>query len=314
MRLTGVKWDPMWTTLLGCTRGCLNYIGVEVSVPWLFGATGHGFLVNFGESTCPSHPTAWQHSRSLQLAENAGFRCMGIWGDDGELAVQQKRAWDACRESIDAGRPCLAWAMDIPEWYIVDGYDDEGYLYVGVNADDGAGPRSWRESDGLGRVPIAPCEPSDAEKTGRDALEYAIELDEQPAKWTYEDRRTGMNGYKNWRDSARALPDTGDEGHGLAYNAMVWAECRKNAVGFLSEAKQQLNGHATEAFDAAISSYSNVANHLQKVTELFPFSPPSWDENARDKKLVGKVVDELLAARDAEYAGLSAMKHILDTL
>lgn len=64
----------------------------------------------------------------------------------------------------------------------------------------------------------------------------------------------------------------------------------------------------------AISSYSGAANHLQKVTELFPFSPPHWDENARDKKLVGAVVDELLAACDAEHAGLSAIRHILDKL
>ena len=310
MLLTDVKWQPMWTTLLGCTKGCLNHLGIEVSTPWLFGVTGHAFLLNFGEDTCASHPTAWDRTRLQQMGENIGFRSAEIRGVDGELPVQQKFAWNACRKSIDNGRPCLAWAMDIPEWYIVNGYNDVGYLYVGVQADNGAGPRPWQEYDWLHIVTLTPCQPSEPSKTVKDALEYTLELDAKPTKWTFEPRKTGLAAYDNWIQAAQALPATDHPGHGMAFNAAVWAECRKNAVEFLREAKDKLSGQCDQAFNKAISHYKTVAQHLNKVAELFPFSPPDWDRNARNVQLLSRVTDELFKARKAEEKGLAALKDI----
>ena len=310
MQLDIVQWQPMWTTLLGCTKGCLDYLGFEVSTPWLFGTTGHAFLLNFGEDTCASHPTAWDRTRLQQLGENLGFQSTEIKGFDGELSAQQELAWNACRQSIDSGRPCLAWAMDIPEWYIVSGYDEVGYLYVGVQADKGAGPRPWREYDWLHLVTLTSCQPSEPSKTMKDALEYVLELDAYPTKWTFETRRTGLAAYDNWINAAQALPDLDHPGHGMAFNAAVWAECRKNAVAFLKEAKQKLSGRCDQAFDDAISHYETVAQRLNKTAQLFPFSPPDWDKNARNAQLLGIITNELATARQAEEKGLAALKDI----
>lgn len=314
MQLTNVKWQPMWTTLLGCTKGCLNYLGIEVSTPWLFGATGHAFLLNFGEDTCASHPTAWNRTRQQQLGENIGYQSTEIKGVDGDLHVQQALAWNACRQSIDDNRPCLAWAMDIPEWYIISGYDDEGYFYVGVQADGGAGPKPWQEYDWLHLITLSRCSLSDVSKTVKDALEYALELDGYPEKWTFEPRKTGLAAYDNWIEAAQTLPDLDDPGHGMAFNAAVWAECRNNAVAFLREAKHKLSGRCSETFDDAISNYETVAQHLNKIVKLFPFSPPNWDENARNAQLLNTITDELSAARKAEERGLAALKDIADNI
>ena len=48
-KLEGLIWKPFWTTHLGCIKGCLNYLGLNVSDGWLFGATGHAFVINIHE-------------------------------------------------------------------------------------------------------------------------------------------------------------------------------------------------------------------------------------------------------------------------
>lgn len=45
-KLENVKWDNAWVTHLGCIKSCLNYLGMDVSYAWLFGAMGHAFVIN----------------------------------------------------------------------------------------------------------------------------------------------------------------------------------------------------------------------------------------------------------------------------
>jgi hypothetical protein len=47
-----------------------------------------------------------------------------------------------------------AWEVEIPEFYVNYGYDEMGYHYSGPGADDGKGPKSWRElgDTGIGIV------------------------------------------------------------------------------------------------------------------------------------------------------------------
>jgi AraC family transcriptional regulator len=47
--LENLKWKNHWITHLGCLGGCLDYLKRGVSDAWLFGATGHAFLLNMGE-------------------------------------------------------------------------------------------------------------------------------------------------------------------------------------------------------------------------------------------------------------------------
>ncbi len=57
--LDNLRWQRMWTSHLGAIKGCLDYMGLNVSLPWLFGATGHAFVLNVSDVVCPSGPTAW---------------------------------------------------------------------------------------------------------------------------------------------------------------------------------------------------------------------------------------------------------------
>lgn len=45
-KLENFRWKPMNVTHLGCIKGCLNYLDLDVTDAWLFGATGHAFIMN----------------------------------------------------------------------------------------------------------------------------------------------------------------------------------------------------------------------------------------------------------------------------
>ena len=45
-KLENLRWRPMNVTHLGCIKGCLNYLGLDVTNAWLYGASGHAFIIN----------------------------------------------------------------------------------------------------------------------------------------------------------------------------------------------------------------------------------------------------------------------------
>lgn len=54
----------------------------------------------------------------------------------------------------------------------------------------------------------------------------------------HEKYATGLEGYDRW---IVALQSGNGDGFGVAYNAVVWNECREMAVGFLKEMESRLN-------------------------------------------------------------------------
>jgi len=108
--LANLKWVPRWASHVGCIKGCLDHLGVDVSDAWLYGATGHAFVLNISPGLCPSGPTDWDTSRFLELGRNVGYVVDGVdhWclQQDDDRAGAQQEAWDYARNCIDKGWPC----------------------------------------------------------------------------------------------------------------------------------------------------------------------------------------------------------------
>jgi len=49
------------------------------------------------------------------------------------------------KDAIDEGLPCYGWELDIPEYYVVYGYDEKGYLFKGPMCEKGKGSKPWSE-------------------------------------------------------------------------------------------------------------------------------------------------------------------------
>jgi hypothetical protein len=315
-KLENLKWEPRWVSHLGCIKGCLNYLNLDVSDAWLFGATGHAFIINIHDVVCPSGPTAWNMEMLFKLGKNIGYTTEGVFGKkpEGDFAKKQKLAWEKTKQAIDEGLPCYGWELDIPEYYVVYGYDDKGYYYSGAFCDSSKGPKPWQELGDtqigvLEMYTVKPNQPAGDSKTVKEALKFALEHSKGPANWIYPKYKAGLAGYGNW---IRALETGRADGLGVAYNAAVWAECRGFAVQFLKEAKKRIGGKFGSLFDTAASNYETVAQNLKKVSDTFPFQGPNV-EHVMDEASSRIAAEYLRVARNAEQAGLSALEKILMT-
>jgi len=251
------------------------------------------------------------------LGKNIGYNIdcvLGFKSIEKDFSKKQKEAWDLVRRSIDAGIPCYGWEMDIPEFYVVYGYDDDGYYFtgpggVGVLVDEGYKP--WQELGGseIGVVEmysVRPGQAADNAKTVKEALEFALE--HAAGKWAHPNYRAGLAGYDLWIETLENRLATG---HGMAFNTAVWNECRFFAQHFLKEASERIDGKASPLFEEAIGHYQTVQRNLQQVKELFPFP---WGNEIDDEERCRSAVKYLGNAKKGEEAGLRILEKIVSEL
>jgi hypothetical protein len=304
---------------MGCLKGCLDYLGIGITEAWLYGGTGHAFVLNLHEQVCPSGPTAWKTVRLFELGGNLGYRIEGVVAhkQQDDFAERQRQAWDHARQAIDQGRPCYGWELEIPEYYVVCGYDDDGYYYWCPGCEEGRGPKRWQElgDSGIGVLElysVSPGEAADDATTVREALTFGIDHAADRDQWTFEHYRAGLAGYDNWIGALQA--GTASD-MGTRYNTGVWLECRRNAAAFLEEARTRLAGRADCPFEEASARYRAVAEWLGRVAELYP-----WSFEASDAEMLPvddtsrAAVEALQAAKEAEADGLKALEAIVAAL
>jgi hypothetical protein len=322
-KLENLRWSPKWVSHLGCVKGCLDYLGIEMTDAWLYGGTSHAFVLNISDVICPSGPTAWKTMILFKGGNNLGYEFDASFGwkeGNENFAELQESTWEFTKNAIDEGVPIYGWELEIPEFYVIYGYDDVGYYYSGPMADEGKGPKPWSE---LGKSEIGLIEIySVKEGTSRDdtsivksAFENALKHASNPEAWKFVDRyASGLKGYDLW---IKALETGRADRFGMGYNIEVWRECRHYAVDFLKEAKERLNGKAESLFDDALAQYQVVAERLAQVAELYPFLPSGSSEAAGEieKDENSRVaVDLLKQAWEAEEDGLGVLEKIVEEL
>jgi len=279
----------------------------------------------------------------FKLGKNIGYEIDGVFGmkSADDFAEKQKLAWEHAKSAIDQGLPCYGWELDIPEYYVVYGYDDAtGYYFSGPGCDKGKGPKPWQE---LGDTEIGviemysvkPAQAADDIRTVKEALAFALEHAASSAKWIFPGYKARLAGYANWIFEAfsawfrctggykaglagydnwiRALEGGTADGFGMAYNAAVWCECRGYAVLFLQEATERLGGQAAALFDEAIERYQVVHENLEMVADTFPFHGME-PEHIEDKARIRTALEALRTARHAEAGGLEMLRKIVDAL
>lgn len=311
--LNGLKWQRRFVAHLGSIRACLDYLGSEMSYPWLYGGTGHAFVINVHEGVCPSGPTAWNTRMLFDLAPGLGYRAEGCKisrQDAGDaFAEKQREAWDFVRDSIDRGLPCYGFQFNDPDFCVVYGYDGEDYLYSGW----GKGRLAWRklgtwDVQVLEVYRVEPCSPAPDDKVVRDAFAMVIKHAENSEGWTQEPWHSGLDGFDVWAealDSGKAMRD------GQWYNAVVWYECRAMAVDFLAEARERLPGRCDKAFDAASVHYSTVRDKLKGLLDLHPQREDQDWQSTFASPNGATLVRE---AGAAEREGLECLRRIAATL
>ena len=316
--LENLKWSPKWVSYMGCVKGCLDYLDIEITEAWLYGGTGHAFIINISEDSCPSGPTAWKTMMLYEQAPSLGYEIKGVFGSKYNQSLEdlQKEAWDFTRKSIDNGLPVFAWEVEVPEFYVVYGYDEVGYYYSGPGADDGKGPKSWKElgDTGIGLVEFYNLKPVEAKapvEVVKSAFKQVLKHASNPDDWISDEYASGLKGLDIW---IKGLESGKANRFGMGYNAAVWYECRKFAAEFLREAKEHLDGVASIMFDEAVGNYQVVADCLGKVSKRYPWTPEDGPKIIPVDEQCMEAVGWLKVAHQAEAAGLSALEKITTEL
>ncbi len=332
-KLEGLKWHPRYNEHMGCIKGCLDYLGIDVSFPWLYGGTGNAFVLNMNDTAFVDAAQEWDVSMLFDLAPNLGYTVerltveheVALAMPDDAFRQKQREAFDWIRIRIDQGLPCYAWElMGIPAYYVITGYDDTGYTYSGWDSE----PQATCPWNKLGAFNVKqlkvhcvhPAEPAPDHKTVQDTLAAVLDRVERPDGWAvgpFADGRrycTGLPAYEMWAEaveSGRANMD------GEAYLNVVWCEAREMAVEFLQEVKARLLGicDATAcraAFDAAIAHYGVVRDKLRALSTMHPERPGKWDYTTTFASSEGAQL--VRQAADAERQGVASLKQIVANL
>lgn len=312
-KIENLKWKPHWTSHIGCLIGCKEFLGVDVSDAAVFGATGHAFIINMHAECCLSGPTAWKTEMIFNLGKNIGLDSEMVFAEkhQPDFAGQQRKAFEFVQQNIDAGVPCYGWELKIPEYYVVNGYDDNGYYYSGPGCDHGKGFAAWEK---LGNTKIGILEMYNVragevkapEAVLHEAFDAALKHAGNTENWTFPNHRSGLAGYA-WWIAALEEGKAGQMRH--SYNAAVWHECRTYAVQFLEEYQEKVSGNKHKSLvSEALSHYRVIADQLKIVTELHPFNHNFEEGPYPVDERLAKSVAALKLAKDAEAQALAVLE------
>jgi len=286
-----------------------DYMELKHSTAWIYGTSGHAFIMNIHPTLCPSGPTAFAQQPFHALAANLGFDLFGtaFHKDSVDFLQKLEEAWTNTKLAIDNDMPTYGWELDLPEFYMIFGYDKENYLFKGFEGNTLKKKWDTLGSSDIGWVCIYSANPNnkvaDVNKTLKDAFTFALKFAKKNKDWTYPAYSNGVRAYDVWID---ALQNDKYLLFGLAYNAQVWAECRSNACEFLKEAKAKLK---SKLLDNLIEHYDVISWSLQKVAGLFPMGIEKTNSES-----IETPIDSLFLAKEAEKFALAEMKHILSQL
>jgi hypothetical protein len=301
--LSQVQIPPVATSMMGCLYGTVHTWDDSLTLTDLFGYSGHAFILNIERTLCPSGPTAWDWGAILfPLRQMLTLRRLCATQDMRNPDEMRELIWQRTVESIDAGRPVILWDLILPEFYLASGYDaDRGeYLVQGLAADRVSGRVS---SSCLGKhtgkvwalFPGQHDNPNPAAARDlalRGALNWYRWPNKHDAQWTF-----GGEAWDVWI-AAMGEEEMAHSSSALSFNHIVYAECRLHAHAFLSA--------QGPAFAEAAAAYGEVANALQALCDMWPFTasilPPAQRREC---------VELLRKARDAEAHAVAALEAVV---
>jgi AraC-like DNA-binding protein len=305
MEIANLNQPPLSTTLLGCIKGASDYFDGDLSVPMLFGLTGHAFLVNMHKDLCPSSPYVWNKTRFFELLSGLGIKQVAEYQVTRETPeAERKQVEEKLKGHLNDGQLCV---LDFLEHQLFGGYDEGGFLML--KPWGGHAPTevpaipfgTWEpclQKEGWAHLTVLTkgSGPKPVEEAARDALNHALELQDHPERYEVPGYRIGPGAYENWIDAVdRGLGTS----HGHMWNGMVWTECREQAAAFFRELSEVVQpGEASRACDVLADTYAGIAGALAEARkqDLVKAEQLRLLRQARDAEAGTKAELETLAA------------------
>jgi hypothetical protein len=270
MNIANLQMASFNTTLMGVLRGVLDHDRTTVTTPMLYGGSGHAFLLNIHPELCPSGPYRWNFTPFQALVRNLGIEMTEIGSFQQDSPAERHRVEELLRRHLDSGVLC---SLLNKEHQLITGYDDGGFLtaqpwpwnpnfpplHLSYGTWAELGDEFYVRFYTLRRVATA-----DEATIIRDSLAYALDLQQNPQRHTSEPYGAGSIGYARW---IQAMQEGHGATHGAWWNAIVWAECRREASRYFSEIAARHEKSTKGIADQLAWHYGRIADLLQAVSE-----------------------------------------------
>lgn len=302
--IANLKMYPFNTTMLGVLKGVADYYDIAVGNAWLFGGSGHAFLINIHEQLCPSGPYCWKYETFYELLGNLGISMKNLGFFTSENTSEERAEIEGVlKKKIDADTPCSLLNM---ENQLISGYDDSHFIVQKPwpKVDLPFTPetltfRTWEELGDEVHIDFfsfGKIEKTDDETVIKESLSYAVDLTRNPNKYRLEKQYyIGLEAYNTWIE---AVKDGHGASHGNWWNGTVWGECRKMASKYFQEIAQKFPREFSE--EAA-----ELSNQYEKISKLLI--------KASDKKLANKEkIKTLQEAQKIEESCTNKIEELLN--
>jgi hypothetical protein len=271
MNLTTIKQPPFNTSIMGVIRGVLDFYGIKISDAMAYAGSGHAFLINVHEVICSSGPYVWNNEGFIRLLRNLGLEAIDLgFVHAGIPAAGRAGLEQKVRQNLDQGVPCSVCNMDNQ---IITGYEADHLLLTqpwscvtditpltltfGTWAE--FGKEIHANFFAFKKLPVAP-----EDKVIRESLEYAVDLFDNPGKYSMPKYGIGLLAYDNW---LKGVEQGHGKEHGNWWNGTVWSECRTQAADYFAEIAGKLTPEAAASARDLSAAYREIASGLERISD-----------------------------------------------
>ena len=304
--IPNLKMYPFETTMMGVLKGITDYFDIAVSDAWLFGGSGHAFLINIHEQLCPSGPYCWKYETFYELLRNLGISMKNLGFFTSKSTLEERgKIEEGLKKNIDAKIPCSLLNM---ENQLISGYGDTYFIVQKPwpKVDFPFTPKmltfqTWKELGDEVHIDFFTFDKiqrADDKTVIRESLSYGVDLTRNPGKYRLEKQYViGLEAYNTW---IKAIKDGHGVSHGNLWNGTVWGECRKMASRYFSEIAQKYQGKISREATELSNPYAKIAKLIIK---------------ASGKKLAdNEKIKTLLEAQKTEESCVGKIEDLLNTL
>jgi hypothetical protein len=286
--LTGVRFRPYPNTQIGALGGLLDAVGRPLEAHELWGKTGAAFAATIDLVFSPSAAYEANLYELIPLWENLGawFRHRRTRRDSPDFASAREEGLARIRESIDQGRPAIAFELGgLFEYGLVVGYDEERLAVLTLASPEepvwqpiAEWPTGFQHAraEVITLLDIAPD--FDERKADRQALRAAVDGFWQPPSpdmWLQH----GAKAWEFWTMTlSSSLPLHGAPGLGHSFQLKLFHAARSQAEQYLLACAARYPEAPTLAEAAAAAN--RAVGRLAECMAILPF--PGEKEMTRD--------------------------------
>ncbi len=307
--ISNLKMYPFNTTMMGVLKGVADYFGISISDAWMFGGSGHAFLINIHKELCPSGPYCWKYDTFYRLLRNLGISMKDLGFFNPERPSEERmEIEELLKRNIDSGIPCSLLNM---ENQLITGYSDTHFIIQKPwpKADLPFTPetltfQTWSELGDEFHMNLFAFERNERAHDSaviRESLRYAVDIAENPKRYELSDDPRvyfiGLEAFGSW---VKAVESGHGASHGNWWNGTVWGECRKMAAKYFAEIAESHQGRVAE-------ESAELSRQYEKTAELIV--------KASSKELAdAEKTRTLEEARESEEICIDNIKKLLETI